>query len=154
MRYFEALLLGLLLMMSNDASAEVCVKPQVVCVFDEAFAMTFDGLDIERPHLGFVPELYRDGDRPVIRHVVQWGVSESDYKVLLHDSVRFSALLTAFSGEMAARLCSSENIAGFVSAGGIVEIWIGLHPKWENPEFVPTWTKEKIMIRVDTCEAR
>jgi hypothetical protein len=153
MARFDARLVGLMTLLATQASAEVCLDSGPTCAFNYAFAQAFDGLEVEPPSAAGWPQLFSDGDRPVVRYAYHWALDKGAHEALLQDRQRFDASVTTLSGTAKTRFCDDDSTAGFVTAGGIIELWIGLHPKWESGEFTPTWTEEKIIIRFDTCEA-
>jgi hypothetical protein len=148
-----ARLVILLTVFSTQASAEVCLDSGPRCAFNAAFGQAFDNLDLETPKAPGWPELYRDGDRPVARYAYHLALDDRAHKALAQDRARFADLVAVFSSAASKRLCSDKNTAGFVTAGGIIEFWIGMHPKWDSGKTLSTWSEDKIVLRVDSCEA-
>jgi hypothetical protein len=141
-----------MIVLTTPASAEVCIDLVSTCAFDAAFEKAFGDLGVAPPSMKVLPHLLNDGDRPVARFTHYWALDEDAHRVLLKDRDRLDASVAVFSSLAKGKYCDDFNIAGFVSAGGVIEFWIEMYPKWETNHSSKS-LKENIIVRIDTCEA-
>jgi hypothetical protein len=146
-------LLTLLTLFANPAFAEVCIDGGPTCAVYFAFGKAFERVGFLRPSDAGWPQLYQDGGRPVVRYAYNIAIDDRFSTDFAHDDVRLADSVSSFSGAVKAKLCADVSTAGFVTAGGIVEFWIRLGRDWQyNETDVDGWP-DKILFRIETCEA-
>jgi hypothetical protein len=145
--------LTLLTVFATPSSADVCVDTWPMCSFNSAFETSFGRVGFPRPKATGWPELYQDGGRPVVRYFHLIEIDDSVSEVYAQEHVRFADLVSAFSSEINTNLCASATTADFVNAGGIVEFWIVLDQDLKLSANEAISLPEKLLVRVETCEA-